>query len=168
MSDIQDIKQAHPMPEVVRGYGIEINRAGFCRCPFHTEKTASMKIYPTSFFCYGCGAGGDVIDFVRLYEHCDFKTAYAMLGGTYHRRNDAEILKAIRMRVKQDEKEAENRRKWQALRVAQEELADWRAALDIIPIDSPVRAAALTHYYYLQQVTEEKEDEYFNRKGGSG
>jgi hypothetical protein len=109
-----------------------------------------------------------VIDFVRLYEHCDFKTAYAMLGGTSHRRNDAEILKAMRMRVKQDEKEAENRRKWQALRAAQEELADWRAALDIIPIDSPVRAAALTHYYFLQQLTEEKEDDYFNTKGGSG
>jgi hypothetical protein len=60
MSNIEEVKQNNPMPEVVRRYGIEINRAGFCRCPFHNEKTASMKIHPTSFFCYGCGAGGDL------------------------------------------------------------------------------------------------------------
>ena len=168
MTNIDDIKRDHPMPEVVRQYGIEINRSGFCRCPFHTEKTASMKIYAQSFYCFGCGAGGDVIDFVRLYEHCDFKTAYSMLGGTYHRRNDAEVLKSIRSRIKQKDKENENRRKWKSLRIAQEELADWREALEIIPIDNPVRAAALDHYYFLQQLTEEKEDDYFNTKGGSG
>lgn len=83
MTNIDDIKRDHPMPEVVRRYGIEINRAGFCRCPFHTEKTASMKIYAQSFYCFGCGAGGDVIDFVRLYERCDFKTAFRMLGGEF-------------------------------------------------------------------------------------
>ena len=68
MSNIEEVKQNNPMPEVVRRYGIEINRAGFCRCPFHAEKTASMKIYAQSFYCFGCGAGGDVIDFVRIYE----------------------------------------------------------------------------------------------------
>ena len=168
MTNIDDIKRDHPMPEVVRQYGIEINRSGFCRCPFHTEKTASMKIYAQSFYCFSCGAGGDVIDFVRLYEHCDFKTAYSMLGGTYHRRNDAEVLKSIRSRIKQKDKENENRRKWKSLRIAQEELADWREALEIIPIDNPVRAAALDHYYFLQQLTEEKVDDYCNTKGGSG
>lgn len=46
--------------------GVEFNAAGFCRCPLHQEKTASFKLYEksNSFFCFGCGKGGDAI---RLY-----------------------------------------------------------------------------------------------------
>ena len=96
MTNIDDIKRDHPMPEVVRQYGIEINRAGFCRCPFHNERTASMKIYAQSFYCFGCGAGGDVIDFVRLYERCDFKTAFRMLGGEFDNHTQKHALSAYK------------------------------------------------------------------------
>ena len=62
------VKIAVPFPDVVRHYGYSPNRAGFMRCPFHTEKDASMKIYPDHFHCFGCGASGSAIDFVcRVY-----------------------------------------------------------------------------------------------------
>ncbi len=43
-------------------------------CPFHNEKTPSFTVYPesNSFYCYGCGAGGDVISFVRRMENLDY------------------------------------------------------------------------------------------------
>ena len=59
-----EIKETIPMREAVNFYGYEPNRAGFVRCPFHSEKTPSMKIYPRTFHCFGCGAHGSVIDFV--------------------------------------------------------------------------------------------------------
>lgn len=71
--------------DLVRQYGIKIDRKGFCCCPFHNEKTASMKIYPksNSYYCFGCGASGDIFRFVQDIDNCDFKTAFISLGGTY-------------------------------------------------------------------------------------
>lgn len=52
------------------------NRAGFISCPFHTEKSASCKLYKDNrFHCFGCQADGDVIDFVMKQEGIDFLTA---------------------------------------------------------------------------------------------
>ena len=64
----EEIKESVSVRAVAERYGIGINRSGFARCPFHEEKTASLKIYDTSFYCFGCGAGGDVIKFVSLLE----------------------------------------------------------------------------------------------------
>lgn len=80
---VEEIKNTYSMREIVEKYGIEINRSGFCKCPFHNEKTASMKIYAQSYYCFGCHAGGDVLEFVQAMEGVDFKTAYKSLGGTY-------------------------------------------------------------------------------------
>ena len=58
------------MADVCRQYGIEVNYAGFARCPFHSEKTASFRIYPGNkgWHCFGaCGEGGSVIDFVMKF-----------------------------------------------------------------------------------------------------
>lgn len=46
-------------------YGVEFNRHGFARCPFHSEKTASFKLYNNKFKCFGCGVTGDLIQFVQ-------------------------------------------------------------------------------------------------------
>ena len=63
------VKETVPMAETVSFYGYEPNRAGFIRCMFHAEKTPSLKIYERSFYCFGCGAHGSVIDFVgRLFD----------------------------------------------------------------------------------------------------
>ena len=44
-------------------YGIEVNRSGMACCPFHDDKNPSMKLNEEYFYCFGCGATGDVIDF---------------------------------------------------------------------------------------------------------
>jgi DNA primase len=163
MSNIEEVKQNNPMPEVVRRYGIEINRAGFCRCPFHNEKTASMKIYPTSFFCYGCGAGGDVIDFVRLYEHSDFKTAFRMLGGDFTGQSNKNVLSAYKRLADKRTKERQKARKAQALDDSRAMIEAYRNALNLIPADSPLRAALLAQYQNEQFNNEMLEEEYFKR-----
>ena len=163
MSNIEEVKQNNPMPEVVRRYGIEINRAGFCRCPFHNEKTASMKIYPTSFFCYGCGVGGDVIDFVRLYERCDFKTAFRMLGGEFDSHTKKHALSAYKRDADKRTREKQTARKAEALDDSRAMLAAYRNALDLIPEDSPLRAALLAQYENERLNNELLEEEYFKR-----
>ena len=51
-------------------------------CPFHNEKTPSFTVYPEngSFYCFGCGAGGDVFSFVRLIENLDYIEAVKLLA----------------------------------------------------------------------------------------
>lgn len=83
-----EIKQSVSMREVAERYGYHPNRAGFISCPFHKEKTGSMKIYKDSYNCFGCGANGDIFSFVMGIEHCDFKTAYVALGGSYKAKSD--------------------------------------------------------------------------------
>ena len=151
------------MPEVVRQYGIEINRAGFCRCPFHNERTASMKIYAQSFYCFGCGAGGDVIDFVRLYERCDFKTAFRMLGGEFDSHTKKHALSAYKRDADKRTREKQTARKAEALDDSRAMLAAYRNALDLIPADSPLRAALLAQYENERLNNELLEEEYFKR-----
>lgn len=80
---LEEIKERVRLPDELRARGISINRAGFCRCPLHQgDNTASFKVYPdNTFHCFGCGAHGDVIDFVRLYDGLDFKEACRRLSG---------------------------------------------------------------------------------------
>lgn len=108
----EEIKMTTSMADVVERYGFRPNRAGFINCPFHDgDRTASLKIYPDSFHCYGCGAHGDIFDFVRLAEHCDFKTAFKILGGDSGRMSDAAVLRIARQREKQKAQEKEKARK---------------------------------------------------------
>ena len=59
-----EIKDRLAMPEVARFYGLEVNRAGMACCPFHDDKTPSLKVYDDHFYCFGCGATGDCTGFV--------------------------------------------------------------------------------------------------------
>lgn len=83
-----ELKRSIPMRQVAEQYGVRVNNHGFCCCPFHKEKTPSMKIYKDSYNCFGCGANGDIFSFVMGMEHCDFKTAYKALGGSYKQQSD--------------------------------------------------------------------------------
>lgn len=97
------IKATTTMQEVIARYGLQANRSGFIRCPFHTgDRQASLKIYPDSFYCYGCGAHGDIFAFVSQYEHCDFRTALKILGGDSGTRlSDSAVLRIARRREQQ-------------------------------------------------------------------
>lgn len=59
--------------------GEQVKRGNVC-CIFHKERTPSMKIYEDSFHCFGCGAHGDVIDFVQKKNNCSHKEALEYLS----------------------------------------------------------------------------------------
>lgn len=106
--------------EVAVRYGLEPNRKGFVCCPFHNEKTASMKIYPDSrgFYCFGCGAGGDTINFVeKLF---DIERSQAVQRLDY----DFSLGLSIRKKLSYRERQAiiaENQARRAEMRRAQEE-----------------------------------------------
>ena len=67
---IFDTLKAHiTVPQAAAHYGIRIERNGMCCCPFHSDKTPSMKINESYYYCFGCHATGDLIDFTaRLFN----------------------------------------------------------------------------------------------------
>lgn len=96
------------MSRVVEMYGYTPNRAGFISCPFHKgDRKASLKIYADSFYCFGCGRGGDIFTFVQLMDNCDFKTAFYNLGGTYKAPSFESKLSAYRSQKKKETREHE-------------------------------------------------------------
>lgn len=103
----ETIKQQNSMRDVLARYGMIPNRAGFISCPFHSgDRTASMKIYKDSYYCFGCGATGDIFTFVQNMDNCDFKTAFGFLGGTYQKPSFSS-----RMAIYHHQKQVEKRRK---------------------------------------------------------
>lgn len=72
---VQTIKYRLTMREVLERYGYELNKKGFVCCPFHNEKTPSMKIFEKDYHCFGCGEHGDVITFVQKLFNLSFQEA---------------------------------------------------------------------------------------------
>lgn len=68
-SVFETVKRSVTVQQAAQMYGIEVNRGGMACCPFHDDKNPSMKLNEEYFYCFGCGATGDVIDFTaRLYN----------------------------------------------------------------------------------------------------
>ncbi len=81
---IDDIKFKNPIEDVISSY-VNLKRAGSNYnglCPFHSEKTPSFTVFPStqSFYCFGCGAGGDAITFVMRTENLDYLSALRVLA----------------------------------------------------------------------------------------
>ena len=67
MSTYARIKQTVTTRQAAERYGLSVTRSGMARCPFHEDHNPSMKV-DDRFYCFGCGASGDVIDFTaRLF-----------------------------------------------------------------------------------------------------
>lgn len=80
------IKQSVSMADVCNIYGIPVNHAGFCSCPWHgTDKHPSMKIYDgdRGYHCFTCGIGGDCIDFVSKYFGLSFQEAIKKINSDF-------------------------------------------------------------------------------------
>ena len=83
-SFIQQLKQYSDIERTVSGY-VQLKRKGRYLaglCPFHSEKSPSFYVYPQtqSFYCFGCGAGGDVITFIRKIENLEYVEAVRFLA----------------------------------------------------------------------------------------
>ena len=81
---LEQLRAACPM-ETIAGNYVNLIRRGrhyVCNCPFHSEKSPSCTIFPDTqgFYCFGCGAGGDVITWVRRMENLEFTDAVKQLA----------------------------------------------------------------------------------------
>jgi DNA primase len=78
---VEEIKDKFSMLDILNRLNIPVKK-GFCNCPLHAkDHTASFKVYDKSFYCFGCGAGGDVITFIKLYNNMSFKDACEWISG---------------------------------------------------------------------------------------
>ncbi len=76
MTIYETIKAAVPVRQAAEHYGLKVNRNGMACCPFHNDRHPSMKLNADYFFCFGCGAKGDVIDFVaKLFDLSSYEAA---------------------------------------------------------------------------------------------
>lgn len=80
----ETIKERLPVADVLGSY-IKLEKAGInfkAKCPFHNEKTPSFFVSPTrgNYYCFGCGAKGDIFTFVEQFEGLDFKGALKVLA----------------------------------------------------------------------------------------
>ena len=89
-SVIEAVRVEHSIVETVQGY-VTLRREGRLwrgRCPFHADSDPSLAVYPAvhpqegRYYCFGCGEGGDVIDFVMEIEHLSFREAVSKLAGS--------------------------------------------------------------------------------------
>ena len=83
-STVEQIKERLSITDVVASY-MKLDPAGAslkARCPFHNEKTPSFFVSPHrgSYYCFGCGAKGDIFSFVEAFEGLDFKGALKVLA----------------------------------------------------------------------------------------
>lgn len=81
---LYELKQNNDIVSVMGDY-VPLKRASrdyVCVCPFHSDKNPSLHVYTESqsFFCFGCGAGGDTITFIRLIENLDYMESVRFLA----------------------------------------------------------------------------------------
>lgn len=134
------VKEKCLTEEVAREYGYTPNRAGFIRCPFHGEKTPSLKIYRDHWHCFGCGAGGDSIEFVsRLFDLSPLD-ACRRLNADYHLGLDFDRPPTPAER----DKEQRRRRAREAERL----FTEWRDQM-LLQLDGAIRVANLADFTRL-------------------
>ena len=131
MDYANEIKSMVSMPELMERYGFSLNRSGFCKCPFHSEKSASFKAYPGTrgFYCFGCHESGSVIDFVMKFFGLSFGDAIKKInedfslglpiGGKIDRRKQLEMnrqafIRKREMNAKKAERERLENAYWSA------------------------------------------------------
>ena len=111
---IQGLQERVDIEEVISSH-ITLRRRGKTLvglCPFHNEKTPSFTVYPdtNSFYCFGCGAGGDVISFIRRIDNLDYveavKTVAQMAGMSMPEDGYDDTLAKRRMRLLAANREA--------------------------------------------------------------
>ena len=111
---IQELQERVDIEEVISSH-MTLRRRGKTLvglCPFHNEKTPSFTVYPdtNSFYCFGCGAGGDVISFIRRIDNLDYveavKTVAQMAGMSMPEDGYDDTLAKRRMRLLAANREA--------------------------------------------------------------
>lgn len=113
----EEIKDMYSMRDILARYGMRPNRAGMVRCPFHQgDREPSLKVYEKDYHCFGCGAHGDIFDFVCRMDGLTFREAFESLGGSYEHstRADFKVYHARKKR-EMEQKQAEAKKQQEEL-----------------------------------------------------
>ena len=89
MNQFERVKAAVTLRQAAETYGLTVSRNGMTCCPFHEDRHPSMKLNEDYFFCFGCGATGDVIDFTARLFGVSLKDAVTKLAADFGVSEDA-------------------------------------------------------------------------------
>lgn len=86
--DIEAVKAQVNMQMLAEHFGIRVNRAGQALCPFHSDQHPSMKVHSgyldhDGYYCWSCGAGGTIFNFVMDYCNLDFEAAVKYVAAAF-------------------------------------------------------------------------------------
>ena len=112
MNVFEVVKQSVTTRQAAEFYGFSPNRAGMIACPFHDDHTPSMKV-DKRFHCFGCGADGDVIDFVAKLFDKGSKEAAEMIATDFALVYDSKSRASPTRRAVRQKSEAEKFREAQ-------------------------------------------------------
>ena len=105
MTIYETIKAAISVKQAAEHYGLKASRNGMACCPFHNDRYPSLKLNEEYFFCFGCGAKGDVIDLVaRLFDLSNYEAAQRLaadFGLDPKPPNAAAMVKSKHPRIRQ-------------------------------------------------------------------
>ena len=88
MTIYETIKAAISVKQAAEHYGLKVSHNGMACCPFHNDRHPSLKLNEDYFFCFGCGAKGDVIDLVaRLFNMSSYEAAQKLASDSDLTRN---------------------------------------------------------------------------------
>ena len=125
MNLFETVKAAVTPRMAAERYGLPIQQGGMVCCPFHADRTPSMKLNEDYFYCFGCGAHGDVIDLAaRLFGLSSYDAAKKLAADFSITGQKPSILARLQRGASQAETE---RRSFRVLGDYLQILQDWKA-----------------------------------------
>ena len=95
MTIYETIKATVPVRQAARHYGLKVNRSGMACCPFHNDRHPSMKLNEDYYYCFSCGATGDVIDITAKLTGLGNYEAAQRIAADFGISNDPEQAAAV-------------------------------------------------------------------------
>ena len=143
--DLEALKSRHSLADVVEAAGVQLRGRGRVRqgvCPFHQESEGSFTVYADTsrFYCFGCGVGGDVLDFIQRAEGLTLPEAIQRLGGG----TGLAPSPAVRSRT---------------------QAAPRRTAAPVVPQRDPALLTAATRFYLRSMLRSSEAREYLASRG---
>ena len=130
MNLFEIVKYGVDCREAAELYGVEVNRYGMALCPFHNDRHPSLYVADDHYYCFACGAHGDVIDFVgRLFQLSPYNAARKLMAD-FHLSPDkppsAAALHAKRIRTEAQQLKANERLCFSVLSDYARVLREWK------------------------------------------
>ncbi len=150
------VKANIDLREAVQHYGISVNRHGKALCPFHDDHHPSLKLNDNYFYCFGCGAAGDVIDFTARLFDLSLYAAAVKLAADFHLDPDKPPTAAA-LQVQKPHTDAQKLQKNERLCVFvlteyQNRLQEWKKAYAPQEPDAPIHSLFAEACHHLDYV----------------